>query len=95
MRVLYMYELGVWIWLNRRDAYPRLPESESAQKAMSLLMAKLLMWRPWVMKMEWVALSSRMLVQHCAKDMHRFHACILLYTSCLIHLCCMFECACG
>lgn len=43
------------------------------------------------MKMEWVALSSRMLVQHCAKDMHRFHACILLYTTCLIHLCCMFE----
>lgn len=39
MRMLYMYELGVWTWLNRRDAYRRLPESESAQKAMSLLMA--------------------------------------------------------
>lgn len=39
MRVLYMYELGVWIWLTRRDAYRRLPESESAQKAMSLLIA--------------------------------------------------------
>lgn len=30
------------------------------------------------MKMAWVALSLRMLLQPCAKDMHRFHACMLL-----------------